>query len=126
MRTITVPIRTYNEANGSHGHWRKKNARRKAVREAVTYALIGESWEGVPKPSVEAPWSVLLVRLGPGVMDDDGVVSSLKSARDAVAAFVGVDDKRRDIVRYAYDQRKSREFGVEIEITWKGASNGPE
>lgn len=85
------------------------------MKEAVTYALLGvRSWPG--KPSAASPWLVRLVRLGPREMDDDGAVSALKSVRDAFAAFVAVNDKHRHIVRYSYDQERSKEFGVRIEV----------
>lgn len=115
---IHVPVRTHNELNASRaGSWRGRFERRKAVKEAVTYALLGEHWER-DKPSAETPWSVRLVRLGPRDMDDDGVVSALKSVRDAFAAFVGVDDKHRSVVRYAYDQERAKEHGVRIEVSY--------
>jgi len=113
---IFVPVRTYNELNATRFHWRKRSQQRNAVKEAVTYALIGHRWLDVPKPTVLAPWLVRLVRLGPREMDDDGVVSALKSVRDAFAKFVNVNDKHKHIVRYSYDQERSREFGVRIEV----------
>ena len=115
---IDIPgLRTQNELNASRAGWRPKHERRKAVRETVTYHLLAVDWTGLGKPTEDTPWDVLLVRLGPREMDDDGVVSALKSVRDAFAAYVGVDDKHRHIVRYRYEQAKSKTFGVRIEVT---------
>lgn len=112
---IIVPgLRTYNVTN-VRMHWRVRMARTQAVRDSVTEALYAEDWT-LQAPSERTPWDVRLVRLGPREMDDDGVVSALKGVRDALAAFVGVDDKQRRLVRYSYDQRPSKEWGVEIHI----------
>lgn len=117
---VLVPgLRTHNELNARRCHWRAKHEQRAAVKEAVTYALLGAAHElaRLGKPTADHPWSVRLVRQGPREMDDDGVVSALKSVRDAFAAFVAVDDRRRHVVRYSYDQELTRDYGVRIEVT---------
>lgn len=119
---LTVAIdglRTRNQLN-TRRHWRVDRAERAAVREAVGYALLGADWKGMGKPSEATPWVVTLTRLGPREMDDDGLVSALKSVRDAFADFVGVDDKHRSIVRYSYEQERSKGFGVRIDVETKG------
>lgn len=119
---ITVPMQTYN-LNNSRIHWRVRSERVREQREAVTYALLGVRWNFkiLPKPMAETPWDVLLVRLSPRTLDRDGVVSALKGARDAVAAFVNVDDRYEEIVEYRYHQRKQRGQAVEITITARKA-----
>lgn len=121
---IYVQTRTWNELNASRCGWRAKHQKRNAVKEAVTCALLGEDWSAMGKPTVDTPWDVRLVRLGPREMDDDGVVSALKSVRDAFARFVAVDDKHRHIVRYRYKQERSKEFGVRIEVTQRQLEMG--
>jgi len=87
-------------------------------REAVTYVLLTARWDELPKPTADTPWSVLLTRVAPSNgLDDDGLVSSLKAVRDAIAAFVNVDDRRRDVVRYLYEQKRGETYAVEVEIT---------
>lgn len=114
--TVSIPgLRTRNQLN-TRKHWRVDRAERAAVREATGYALLGADWGRLGKPSEAAPWVVTLTRLGPREMDDDGLVSALKSVRDAFADFVGVNDRLRHIVRYAYEQERSREFGVRIDV----------
>ncbi len=121
---IHVQTRTWNELNAARCGWRAKHQKRNAVKEAVTYALLGEDWSAMGKPTPETPWDVRLVRLGPREMDDDGVVSALKSVRDAFARFVAVDDKLRSVVRYRYDQERSKEFGVRIEVSQRKLETG--
>ena len=67
------------------------------------------------KPAV--PCSVLLTRLGPSPgLDDDNLVGSLKSTRDAIADWLGVNDRDRMTVRYLYDQAWAPKWGVRIEF----------
>jgi hypothetical protein len=103
-------------------HYRVKAKIVAEQRETVTWALMGSmlpTW--FEQPSAEKPWLVTLVRVSPQQMDDDGVVSSLKGVRDAIAAFVGVDDKHKHIVRYAYDDERGKKVGVKIYVEAKEA-----
>ena len=109
-------MRTHNELNAKRQHWAVKNKQREVVKEEIERALLEQDWEPMGKPTALTPWTVRLVRLGPREMDDDGVVSALKSVRDAFAKFVNVNDKHKHIIRYTYDQEPSREFGVRIEV----------
>lgn len=86
-----------------------RSRRVKAERQAVAWVLLGK-----PKPGV--PCTVLLTRVAPSAgMDDDGVVGALKAVRDAIADWLGVDDRHTDQVHYAYAQRRGP-WGVEIEF----------
>lgn len=116
---VDIPgLRTRNQLN-TRRHWRTDNRERAHVKDAVGYALLGNAHllARMGKPSAEQPWDVRLVRQGPREMDDDGVVSALKSVRDAFAKFVAIDDKHRQIIRYTYEQERSKTFGVRIEVT---------
>lgn len=80
----------------------------KAERSVVAYELHGKQ-----KPST--PLLVTLTRIAPSSgLDDDNLASALKSVRDQVAAWLGVDDKLRDIVRYEYEQERGP-WAVRIE-----------
>lgn len=116
---IELPgLRTYNELNAGRAGWRRKHEQRKAVKEHVTYMLLAVDWTALEKPSADNPWDVRLSRLGPREMDDDGVVSALKSVRDAFAEFVGVNDRDRHIIRYSYEPHvQSKTYAVRIEVT---------
>lgn len=124
---IDVPgVRTRNQLN-SRRHWRTDAAERRAIREAVGYALLGADWSSYPKPSEDDPWDVTITRSGPGELDpDDGLPSACKSVRDAFAEFVGVDDKHRRIIRYHYQQVRTREYGVRLEVVRRQLRMGGE
>ena len=62
------------------------------------------------------PVVVWLVRLAPRMLDDDNAVSSMKAVRDAIAAHFGVDDRRRDLVRFEVAQAYAPEPAVFVEI----------
>jgi hypothetical protein len=120
QRVAHIVMRLPNFAN-VRMHWRAKAKIVAEQRETVTWTLLGADWSDLGKPSEESPWQVTLVRLSPQAMDDDGVVSSLKGVRDAFAAFVGVDDKHKHIVRYAYDDERGKKVGVKIYVEYAQA-----
>lgn len=105
---ILVPIRTKPGLNARE-HWRVA-AKRKADERSTT----GWALRTATKPAI--PCSVRLTRVSPGNgCDDDNLAGALKSVRDEVAQWLGVDDKHRDVVRYVYAQKRG-EWGVEIEF----------
>lgn len=105
---IKVPIRTVPGQNVRES-WRARARRVKAERHAVAWVLVGTR-----KPPV--PCTVQITRVAPSNgLDDDNLAGALKASRDQVAEWLGVDDKRRDIVRYVYAQRRGP-WGVEIEF----------
>lgn len=105
---IRVEIRTVPGLNARE-HWRARARRVKAERKAVGWVLGG-------KPKPVTPCAVLLTRVAPSAgVDDDNLAGALKAVRDQVAEWLGVDDKRRDLVRYVYAQRRGP-WAVEIEF----------
>lgn len=77
--------------------------------------MVAMMLHGKEKPAT--PLVVTLTRVAPSNgMDDDGLVSALKSVRDQFAVWIGVNDKHRNIVRYEYNQRRGP-WSVEIEWT---------
>jgi hypothetical protein len=61
---------------------------------------------------------VRMVRVAPRALDgDDNLNASLKSVRDGIADWLGVNDGST-LVRWEYDQRRDapRTYGVEIKI----------
>jgi hypothetical protein len=94
-----LPFHTVNELNGSHCHWRVVAKRRKSAR--LQTASIARAWSATP-PS--APLTVLMTRHSAGTLDDDGLRAALKSVRDGIADWLGVDDKHTDRVSYGYAQ----------------------
>lgn len=107
---IIVPIRTGLGLN-SREHWRAKAKRAAAERRAVAWALLGTN-----RPAL--PCVVTLTRCGPsnGLDRDDNLPGSMKHARDQIAEWLGVDDRKRDIVRYEYRQARQKKWEVAIEF----------
>ncbi len=81
-------------------------------RQAVARALA--ALEGCPVPP-RPPWAVEITRVGPRVMDDDNATASAKGVRDAVAAWLEVDDGAVDLVRWTVTQSRGP-FAVRIRI----------
>lgn len=109
MTPIWLPLKTSPGMNArEHFAVRAKRVRRE--REAVAWVLAGKT-----RPPI--PCSVLLTRIKPmgKELDDDNLTSSLKSVRDQVAQWLGIDDRDRMTVRYRYAQRRGP-WGVSIEF----------
>ena len=105
---IRIELRTARGLNNRE-HFAIRAARVKSERHAVGWCL-----KGKPKPTL--PCSVILTRVAPSAgTDDDNLVGALKSVRDQVAEWLGVDDKDSLRVRYRYRQRRGP-WGVEIEF----------
>lgn len=97
---IIVPLRTVSGANAREHHMAR--ARRvKIEREAVAWML-----KTAQRPAL--PCVVTLTRVAPssGLDLDDNLPGALKGVRDEVAKWLGVNDRRRDVVRYEYAQRR--------------------
>lgn len=118
MISFSIPIKTCNEANGSHGHWAAKATRRKRQRVATGAAFyvasVGQRWR------LEPPYRVLLRRISVGLLDTDALPLSLKSVRDQIAEALGVTDAPGDArVTWSYDQAKGKRghYSVYVEIS---------
>lgn len=105
---IDVPgLRTVPGMN-TREHHMARHRRVRSEKAAVLWLLTGK-----PKPAL--PCVVTLTRLAPSSgLDDDNLAGALKSVRDAVAAWLGVDDKLVGVVRYVNQQRRAP-WGVRIE-----------
>lgn len=113
---VTIPLRTGGGLNGREHHFAR--ARRVASERSWTqYALFNNK-----RPRL--PCSVTLTRIAPSNgMDDDNLVGALKAVRDQVAAWLGVDDKRSQVVAYRYAQDRGP-WGVRIEFGPTGGVSG--
>lgn len=108
---ITVPIRTVAGLNARE-HWQTRSRRVRKEREATAWML-----RSAPRPDV--PCTVVLTRVAPSSgVDDDNLAGALKGVRDEVAKWLGVDDRKRQVVRYRYGQCRGAkgEWGVRIEF----------
>lgn len=111
--TVTIPLRTARgQNNREHPMARHKRVRKEHLMVAWSLAHAF----GQQRPPI--PALCRLTRLAPSDgLDDDNLSGSMKSVRDAIAKWLGVDDKHRDIVRYEYaQQRSNRAYHVRIEF----------
>lgn len=115
---LKAGIRTVSEANQREA-WQAKARRVKDQRGAMTLALQAHF-----APTSRVAWAlgaqlvVLLTRASPKPLDDDNLRGALKAIRDAIAKWLGVDD-RSPLVRWEYGQKRGavREYAVEVEIS---------
>lgn len=115
MIEITIPVKTVNESNGQHGHWRTKSNRRKSQRSAVAQALRNRALP--PLPIV-----VTLTRISAGELDEhDNLRGSMKSIADEIAEHYALPDKdARFSWHYAQEKCKRGTYGVRITIAARG------
>lgn len=108
---VTIPIKTVNESNGQHGHWRTKSSRRKTQRAAV-----GQMLRNRPLPPL--PARVTLTRISAGQLDEhDNLRGALKSIADEIAEHYALPDKDdRFSWHYSQERCKPKQFGVRIRI----------
>lgn len=109
---LVVPVRIVSEAN-TRGHWRVKANRVAQQRAATRFAL--EAHVG-PTCPMSVPLLVTLTRMSPRELDDDNLATGCKAVRDEIAKWLGVDDRKRDVVRYAYDQESTGMVGLRVRI----------
>lgn len=127
--TVRLPLRLKNDSN-LRQHWgprSERNATQIAVVHAATFGWLS-------KMRRDARLTITLTRLAPRRMDFDGVVSSCKHVRDAVAwvangcrMLTGKSGTRPAIGRddddprftWVYEQRTSPAYGVEIRVLAK-------
>jgi hypothetical protein len=110
-QAIRFSLHTCSESN-AHEHWRKRHRRAKAQR-AIT-ALFCRT--ALTKPAI--PCRIRLTRIAPRKLDQGNYQGSLKHVQDGVADWLEIDDRRDDLVKYEYDQKRGqpREYAVMVEV----------
>lgn len=109
--TIELPIRIESEAN-LREHWAKKAKRAREQRLTVHYSLTGA------RRPVNWPLVVTLTRIAPRALDTDNLARGFKAVRDAVAAWLGIDDGSERIVwRYGQEKGLPRVYCARLTIT---------
>ncbi len=93
-------------------HWTARAERSRDVRALVARALEGTA----PPPG---PWTVAITRSGPRVLDSDNLAASCKALRDALAAWMGVDDGPSAPVAWTYAQARGG-YGVSVVVSGRG------
>lgn len=92
----------------ARAHWTataKKRARERAVIDAALARI--------ERPA--GPWRVVITRVGPRAMDDDNCTASAKGCRDAVAAWLGIDDGD-DRVVWTVRGEVAKGYAVRVQI----------
>jgi hypothetical protein len=127
---VVVPIKTTSKTN-ARGHWSKLARRASEERGATGYALMRAGLKQRPQPlkvggtvllvdvlvDPPLPCTVTLTRLSERELDDDNVRGALKSVRDAVAAWLGIDDRDKRVEwRYGQQKRPRGNNGVHIVV----------
>jgi hypothetical protein len=116
---LFIPVQMVSEMNARENRW-KRSGRIKEQKRVTRLVL--DAWSlRPPKP----PLVVCITRLigcKGRAMDSDNIVSSGKHIRDAVAEWLGVDDRHDSIVRYEVDQVRAKNGtpGVRLTIWAKG------
>jgi hypothetical protein len=107
---FVVPLRTGRGLN-DRKHWGAKAKRVEVERSAIALAF---PWWARRVP---LPVDVILTRISPGSrpMDDDNLAGSMKAVRDEVSRILGVDDGRRELIRFTYEQNRGP-CGVAVTI----------
>lgn len=112
---VDLTLQTVSEANW-RGHWRARSSRVKKQRQAVGAQLAASGFD--PEALAAGKPTITLVRVSRRSLDLDNLAGSLKAVRDAVAAWLGVDDGPKGPVTWAYAQEvtKSPLMRVRIEV----------
>lgn len=118
---VEVPIKTVSEANKRGHHW---SAKRDRVAKQRRRALLGLLSLGKPpSPPLVVTLTRIIGKYGKRYDPGDNLPASLKAVRDAVADWLGVDDRYEDLVRYEYAQEKGTAYAVRIEIEQRNKDN---
>lgn len=118
---IEIPgLRIVSESNVRE-HWAKKNRRANGSKskknptlgQRPTVRLVLQS--KATKPAL--PCVIRLVRIAPRKLDQGNIAAALKHVQDGCADWIGIDDRRDDLVKYEYMQeQKTKTYGLRIEI----------
>ncbi len=109
---VTIPMRLGRGGNDREGHWRGRHERVKSERQSVAWMLCNQK-----KPAT--PCRVLITRTAPGIgLDDDNLSGACKAVRDEFANWIGVNDRRSELVKYEYGQARGKrgEWSVRIQV----------
>jgi hypothetical protein len=104
---VEAPLRL-GLGNNTRESWRARSIRVKYERFVVGLLLKSHTRRATP-------CIFILTRIAPSSgLDDDNLAGSWKAGRDAIAEWMGVDDKHRHIVAYEYRNERGP-WGVRIE-----------
>ena len=116
MIKVTIPLRTSLGLN-EREHWRARAKRNKSERNVAFWYCYDAAGAAGPILNRQPPLQITLTRIGPtNGLDDDNLCGSLKSVRDGVADWLGIND-RDPRVTWKYEQRRESKWSVSITVT---------
>jgi hypothetical protein len=95
--TVVLPLRIHSNAN-KREHWTKRAARTKAEKRTTAFLL--------PDKPPALPVKVTFTRIAARPLDTDNLSGGFKACRDAVAEWLGADDKPGSGITWAYEQAR--------------------
>jgi hypothetical protein len=107
---LQAPIKTGRGLN-DRLHWRSRWLQNQGIKRDTGWILAGKK----PPP---LPLTVDLIRCSRGVLDGDNLVSAFKPVRDAVAAWIGLDDANPRVT-WRYHQERGP-TGIRLRIQSDG------
>lgn len=111
MIDVAIPdLRLVSEAN-AHEHFWKRTKRANEHHAAVEAAL--QAWG--PKPTTY-PLLVIITRYAPAKLDSDNLQGSAKHVRDAVAEWLGIDDKCDAVLWFVAQVQQPKTYACRIYI----------
>lgn len=116
LLTLLVEVDTRPEAN-DHSHWRGRSTRSRIANEVVFDALVLLS----ARPDVQRGLVVRMTRISPGHVDDDNAVTALKHVRDAIARWLGIDDRSPLVTWLCERSTEAGPMRAHIEVFARGA-----
>ena len=118
MKPLVLPIRIESESN-LRQHWSKRNRRANGSKakgilgQRPTVCLACRAH--FERPTI--PCTIRLTRIAPRKLDQGNIAAAFKHVQDGCADWLGIDDRRDDLVKYEYlQEQKSKTYGVRIEI----------
>lgn len=106
--TFTLPVPTVSAANARE-HWGEKAKRTKKERQGAH--------QHAPHWPFQPLLELQLVRVGPGLLDDDNLRPALKAVRDGLADWLGFGDDSSPLLAWKYGQRREQvPFFVEVTV----------
>lgn len=116
---VEIPgLRLVSEANSHQHHWLRVR-RASEHHDAVALHLR-------PRRRVAPPAVVTITRLAPSSLDSDNLQGSAKHVRDAIAKWMGVDDRDPRVTWHVAQERTRRNvYGVRLDVRgWDPARVG--
>lgn len=112
--TLEVPIRIRNGCN-LREHWAVRAKRVENERYHTGWALVGRFGPSFRSTKPDLPLAITLTRLAPRQLDDDNNVAGCKAVRDAIAAWLGINDNDPRVT-WRYAQERAKTYAVRIQI----------